>query len=61
MYSLRLADVIGPWDDSHRMWKYTQWARRIKEKGEKDEIPVLGYEEKDITTKISFTYSEDVV
>ena len=23
--ALRLADVIGPFDDSHRLWKYTTW------------------------------------
>lgn len=23
--SLRLADVIGPWDDSCRFWKYMLW------------------------------------
>ena len=25
--SLRLADVIGPWDDSCRFWKYVLWSK----------------------------------
>jgi nucleoside-diphosphate-sugar epimerase len=55
--SLRLADVIGPWDDSCRFWKYILWA----------EIASVGNSEiqlntaEHLHTKLSFTFSQDVV
>ena len=28
--SLRLADVIGPFDESFRFWKYVLWAQEVQ-------------------------------
>ena len=27
--ALRLADVIGPYDETHRLWKYLTWMKTL--------------------------------
>ena len=49
---MRLADVIGPYDDSCRFWKYLIWAKI-------GEIQVNNKDHKN--SKLSFTFSHDVV
>ena len=68
---MRLADVIGPYDESFRMWKYVTWIKTllgqptrlidyqkvaIKEKGSKIRYEVP----KDVERKLSLTFSVDV-
>ena len=55
--SLRLADVIGPWDDSCRFWKYIIWAKAAK-LTEKLKIQINASDHQN--QKLSFTYSPDV-
>ena len=52
--SLRLADVIGPYDDSCRFWKYPLWAQVAKQ------WPIT-LDEAERNVKVSFTFSCDVV
>ena len=53
--SLRLPDVIGPFDETQRLQKYVAWFTF-------DQIKApIGYEDKDLNRKLSFVYSEDVV
>ena len=52
--SLRLADVIGPFDDSCRFWKYLMWAQVAKH------WPIT-LDEAEKARKLSFTFSGDVV
>ena len=53
---LRLADVIGAYDESFRVWKYVT----LLSDPEYSSVKV-GVELKDTLTKLSFTYSSDVV
>ena len=48
--SLRLPDVIGPFDDTYRLWSYVHWL--------KSGIPVFVPRD---NTPLAFVYSEDVV
>ena len=58
--SLRLADVIGPYDDSCRFWKYVLWSQ-IAQKS-KDKTHFIQLNTKDhLNQKLSFTYSKDVI
>ena len=75
--ALRLADVIGPFDDTFRLWKYTTWMQAIhgvqlkcfqsSTDSEAKDIPrkafpkKIGYERADLMQKLSFTFSYDVV
>ena len=75
--ALRLADVIGPFDDTYRLWKYTTWMQAIhginlkcfksslgfKAKDiPRDAFPKkIGYKQSDADQKLSFTFSYDVV
>ena len=54
MLSLRLADVIGPYDDSCRFWKYLLWAQVAKH------WPIT-LDEAEKARKLSFTFSGDAV
>ena len=57
VYSLRLPDVIGPFDDSYRFQKYVTWMQILMEG---KHFGKLGYEKKDLDQKLSFVYSKDV-
>ena len=69
--AMRLADVIGPYDESFRLWKYVTWIKTllgqptrliedqkvaIRQKGSKIRYEVP----KDIERKLSITFSVDV-
>jgi nucleoside-diphosphate-sugar epimerase len=54
LLSLRLADVIGPYDDSCRFWKYLLWQRVVEE--HKLELNKSDH----LDLRMSFTFSEDV-
>ena len=54
--SLRLADVIGPYDDSCRFWKYVIWASLSGIEGCQIQLDI----EDHIYQPLSFTYSIDV-
>lgn len=60
--SLRLADVLGPYDDSSRFWKYFLWAK-VAASGEntngKFDLQLNTGDH--INSKLSFTLSSDVV
>jgi nucleoside-diphosphate-sugar epimerase len=56
LYMLRLADVIGAFDESFRVWKYVTLLSDPDYSSVK-----VGVEVKDTMTKLSFTYSSDVV
>ena len=51
--SLRLPDVIGPYDSTDRFWCYIKWLQNTKSYP----IPL---NEKDKTEKLNFVYSVDV-
>ena len=55
--SLRLADVMGPWDDSCRFWKYVLWAEVAAAGSSAIELNTSDH----LHTKLSFTFSQDVV
>mmetsp|Transcript_21102 Transcript_21102/g.25959 ORF Transcript_21102/g.25959 Transcript_21102/m.25959 type:complete len:138 (+) Transcript_21102:552-965(+) len=68
--ALRLADVIGPYDESWRFWKYCTWIKahlglptRVTRELEAGlRAKKLWYEvPKDVEKKLSFTFSVDVV
>ena len=74
--AVRLADVIGPFDESFRMWKYFTWikahvsgddadlckTRLTEEQRQKVRSRPIYYETpKDDVRKLSFTFSLDVV
>ena len=67
--ALRLADVIGPYDESHRFWKYVTWMKALyglptRLSAEQTAQVIenkIWYEPKDATKKLSFTFSIDVV
>ena len=68
--ALRLADVLGPYDESLRLWKYTTWIKahfRLPTRLSAEEEDLvrtrrLYYEvPKDQEQKLSFTFSVDVV
>ena len=62
--SLRLADVIGPWDDSCRFWKYVIWSKiaKITENSPNCEKYKIQLNTTDhINQKLSFTFSQDVI
>lgn len=53
--SLRLPDVIGPFDDTKRVLKYVTWFQT-----EHISAPI-GFEDKDLKKKLSLVYSVDVI
>lgn len=57
VFSLRLPDVIGPFDDSYRLQKLALWMKMVM-----DGKPCnrLGYEERDLQQPLSFVFSKDV-
>jgi len=57
VFSLRLPDVIGPFDDSYRLQKLALWMKMVM-----DGKPCnrLGYEERDLHQPLSFVLSTDV-
>lgn len=67
--ALRLADVIGPYDDSYRFWKYVTWIKtllglpsRLSPEVASTVKTKIRYEvPRDLSSKLSFTFSVDVV
>lgn len=69
--ALRLADVIGPYDESFRLWKYVTWIKtllglqtRLVDPDDKARVQArkIKYEQvKDTEKKLSITFSIDVV
>ena len=51
--TLRLPDVIGPYDDSNRYWLYLRWAREILDKD-------LEVDDEGNEVLLSLVFSEDV-
>ena len=55
VFIVRLADVIGPYDDSCRFWKYILW-------NQVSHISKIQLNTKDhLKQKLTFTFSQDVV
>lgn len=50
--------MIGPFDDSYRFQKYVTWMQNLL--ADKS-FAKLGYEKKDLSQRLSFVYSKDVV
>ena len=62
--SLRLADVIGPFDNTKRFWLYLIWAKLAKNKSTKedaDKFKILINNKEHLNNKFSFTFSLDVI
>ena len=66
---MRLADVIGPYDETYRLWKYVTWMKALLGQStrlsEEQTVQMRGskikYEvPRDVEHKLSFTYSYDV-
>jgi nucleoside-diphosphate-sugar epimerase len=51
---LRLPDVIGPFDESYRLWYYIEWIKNLH-------VLPLELNEVDLFRKLSFVYSGDIV
>jgi hypothetical protein len=52
-YFIRLPDVLGPYDDTYRLWYYLIWLKH-------EYIKSIEIEEVDTIRKLSFVFSEDV-
>ena len=52
--SLRLADVIGPFDETYRLWRLVLWAMNSAE------VYPLKLDDKARSKRLSFTASKDV-
>ena len=57
VFSLRIPDVLGPFDDSYRMQKYVTWMQMLIDG---KPFSKLGYEAKDLDFRSSFVFSKDV-
>ena len=53
-YIFRLPDVIGPYDESYRMWYYIEWLKNNSKYN-------IEFEKIDLIRKLSFVYSSDVI